>query len=287
LVKEDYASTTNDGLYTGIPSKTTNNIQQLRDYACARYAWTNDYVQALVPEVVIPCTGITLNQTELTFTEGGSQTISATVTPIDTTEAVVWTSDNTSVAVVNNGVVRAIYNGTATITATCGNQSATCTVTVSGMTEVAALYPFENGEKTLSSGNAQIRVCNGNHVYIKGTSTGNWNISEVSQNINLDDRNSSLGYKTTKFSLKANDKVRTVITFNTDTTNFSGQLSVYYVPSGEFTFTNMVSDTYVTSVDQTTVVTSNVDVGAIGLWASTEHTMEFDIKIYVNNVRYV
>ena len=287
LVKEDYASTTNDGLYTGIPSKTTNNIQQLRDYACARYTWTNDYVQALVPEVVIPCTGITLNQTELTFTEGGSQTISATVTPIDTTEAVVWTSDNTSVAVVNNGVVRAIYNGTATITATCGNQSATCTVTVSNMTEVAALYPFENGEKTLSSGNAQIRVSNGNHVYIKGTSTGNWNISEVSQNINLDDRNSSLGYKTTKFSLKANDKVRTVITFNTDTTNFSGQLSVYYVPSGEFTFTNMVSDTYVTSVDQTTVATSNVDVGAIGLWASTEHTMEFDIKIYVNNVRYV
>lgn len=287
LVKEDYASTTNNGLYTGIPSKTTNNIQQLRDYACKRYSWTDAYVKALVPEDAIPCVGITLSQTELVFTNGGNQTIAATVTPIDTTESISWASDNTNVAIVNNGVVRAIYNGTANITATCGNYSATCSVSVEGMTEPAPLYPFENGEKTLAYGNAQITVSNGNHVYITASSGGNWNISDINQNIAIDNRDSNVGYKPVKFSLKANDKIRTVVTFNTDTTEFSGQLTVYYVTANGIVLTNIVPDTYVTSVDRTSTVIANTDIGAIGLWASGAHTMEFDIKIYVNDVRYV
>ena len=287
LVKEDYASTTNNGLYTGIPSKTTNNIQQLRDYACKRYSWTDAYVKALVPEDAIPCVGITLSQTELVFTNGGNQTIAATVTPIDTTESISWASDNTNVAIVNNGVVRAIYNGTANITATCGNYSATCSVSVEGMTEPAPLYPFENGEKTLAYGNAQITVSNGNHVYITASSGGNWNISDINQNIAIDNRDSNVGYKPVKFSLKANDKIRTVVTFNTDTTEFSGQLTIYYVTANGIALTNIVPDTYVTNINQTSTVIANTDIGAIGLWASGAHTMEFDIKIYVNDVRYV
>lgn len=287
LVKEDYASTTNDGLFTGIPSKSTNNIQQLRNYVCARYSWTDTYVNSLVPEVVISCTGITLNQTELTFSGGGSQTVTATLTPTDTTEAVVWTSDNTDVAMVIDGVVRAIYNGTATITATCGSYSATCTVTVSDMTEPAPLYEFVNGEKVLSSGNAQITVSNGNHIYITATSDGNWNISDLTQNINVVKREDNLCYKPAKFSLNANDNVRTVVTFNNDTTNFSGQLSIYYVVANASQYVNIVSDTSVGSIDETTIVGSTADVGAIGLWVSRAHTMEFDIKIYVNDVRYI
>lgn len=47
LVNEDYASTTGDGAFTGIPSKTTNNIQQIRAYALARQTWTDEYVTAL------------------------------------------------------------------------------------------------------------------------------------------------------------------------------------------------------------------------------------------------
>lgn len=286
LVKEDYASTTNNGLYTGIPSQSTNNIQQLRSYACSRYSWTDTYIKSIVPEVAIPCTGITLSQTELTFAGGGNQTITATVTPINTTDAIVWTSDNTAVASVSNGVVRAIYNGTATITATCGNYSATCSVTVSDMTEVAPLYEFENGEKSLSSGNARIAVSNGNHVYLTATSDGNWNISNLSQNITVNYRDDNLAYKPTIFSVKANDKIRTVITFN-DTTNFTGQLSVYYVVANAAQFSNIVTDTSVRNVDQTITIASDTDIGGIGLWASAAHTLDFDIKIYVNGIRYI
>jgi uncharacterized protein YjdB len=81
----------------------------------------------------VACTGITLDKTELTFTEEGSQAIVATVTPADTTDVISWSSDNESVATVENGVVTALANGSANITATCGNYSASCSVTVSGI----------------------------------------------------------------------------------------------------------------------------------------------------------
>lgn len=54
LVKEDYASTTGGGKFTGIPSQSTNNIQQIRAYANARLAWTDEYVAALTGGEVDP-----------------------------------------------------------------------------------------------------------------------------------------------------------------------------------------------------------------------------------------
>ncbi len=53
LVKEDYASTTAGGAFTNIPSKDTNNIQQIRSYALARQAWVDDYLEGAspVPEI--------------------------------------------------------------------------------------------------------------------------------------------------------------------------------------------------------------------------------------------
>ena len=130
LVKEDYASTTGGGAFTGIPSKTTNNIQQIRSYVLARHTWTDEYVAALTPAEEVHCTGITLSASELTFTAEGTQTLVATVTPDNCTDVVVWESSNASVATVNNGVVTAKGNGNATITANCGNYSASCNVTV-------------------------------------------------------------------------------------------------------------------------------------------------------------
>lgn len=133
VVKEDYASTTGGGSFTGIPSQSTNHIQQIRAFALARQAWTDEYVAALTPAEEIPCTGITLDQTEMTFTAAGTQTLTATVTPENTTDTVVWSSDDAAVASVDGGVVTAKANGSTTITATCGAYSATCAVSVSGV----------------------------------------------------------------------------------------------------------------------------------------------------------
>ncbi|MGN1154563.1 MAG: Ig domain-containing protein, partial [Agathobacter sp.] len=79
-----------------------------------------------------PLSKITLNETSLTMSVGTSETLTVTYNPSNTTDSktVTWKSSNTSVATVSNGKITAIAPGTATITATCGNKTATCTVTV-------------------------------------------------------------------------------------------------------------------------------------------------------------
>ncbi len=83
----------------------------------------------------VPCTGITLSESSISLnTIGGTQTITPTVTPNDCTDNVIWTSSDDAVATVTNGVVTAVGIGTATITATCGSFSDTCSVAVENIT---------------------------------------------------------------------------------------------------------------------------------------------------------
>ena len=78
-----------------------------------------------------PATGITLNKSELTLTAGDSDTLTATVTPNDSTDAVVWSSSKPAVATVDaTGKVTAVAPGEAIITAKAGTTTATCTVKV-------------------------------------------------------------------------------------------------------------------------------------------------------------
>ena len=53
LIKEDYASTTAGGAYTGIPSVAKNNLPQIRNFALARQIWTDSYIASL-PGIVVP-----------------------------------------------------------------------------------------------------------------------------------------------------------------------------------------------------------------------------------------
>ena len=82
--------------------------------------------------VVIPTTGITLDQTSGTLTEGDTVTLTATVSPDNATyKTVTWETSNSTVATVADGVVTALRAGAATITAkTADGFSATYTLTV-------------------------------------------------------------------------------------------------------------------------------------------------------------
>lgn len=125
--------------YPAIPQGSNNNIRQIRAAVRDRFAFTDAEFAAMVPPV--PCTGIALDKAVLAFDAAGAQTLTATVTPENTTDAVLWSSDNTGVAnVSSSGVVTAVQNGTATITATCGAYSATCSVTVEGIGAVEPVY---------------------------------------------------------------------------------------------------------------------------------------------------
>ena len=84
-----------------------------------------------------------------------TDTLTATVNPADSTDALVWSSSNESVATVDaNGVVAAVAEGTATITVTCGSIKATCAVTVTD-------YQIH----TLTMSNELTVYLNGNEAY--------------------------------------------------------------------------------------------------------------------------
>ena len=76
-----------------------------------------------------------LESTGGTTSEILSAQLTATVTPTNCTQPVVWSVSPEGIVTVNNGLVTAITNGETTVTATCGTQTATCAVTVSGMSE--------------------------------------------------------------------------------------------------------------------------------------------------------
>ncbi|MBR4229077.1 MAG: Ig domain-containing protein [Bacteroidales bacterium] len=89
----------------------------------------------VIPEIqTIPVESITVEPPVLTLimTETESATLTATVLPEDATDpTVTWSSDNEEVATVDaNGVVTAHKAGSAIITATAGEKTATCPVTV-------------------------------------------------------------------------------------------------------------------------------------------------------------
>lgn len=90
-----------------------------------------------------PATGISLNKSELTLNAGDNDTsLTATVTPGDSTDTVVWSSNKPEVATVNptTGEVNAVAPGEAIITAKAGTKTATCTVKVN-CTHGAGLIP--------------------------------------------------------------------------------------------------------------------------------------------------
>ena len=87
--------------------------------------------------VTVPLQSISLNKTAVTLNPGASETLNVSYNPSNTTDSktVKWTSSNTKVATVSNGKIQAVKSGTATITATVGNKTASCKVTVNKVDE--------------------------------------------------------------------------------------------------------------------------------------------------------
>ncbi|MBQ1410676.1 MAG: Ig-like domain-containing protein [Oscillospiraceae bacterium] len=81
-------------------------------------------------EGAIPCTGVTLSQSSLVFTDANEQTqLQTELHPADTTdERRFSTSDPAVVKVSPVGIVTAVGPGEATITVLCGEEQAVCTV---------------------------------------------------------------------------------------------------------------------------------------------------------------
>ena len=144
LFAEDSAETTADGMFVAtidanakgfdaILGIDQNNLQQIRNFAAKRWVYMDTRINEL------KCEGITLSAATLNLTsDNNTASLIANVVPVGCTDVVVWSSDNENVAAVMGGTVTACNNGTAIITAICGDYSATCTVTATGFESQAS-----------------------------------------------------------------------------------------------------------------------------------------------------
>lgn len=128
------------------------------------------YTPGVTPESEVAVTGITLSETTLYKKVGDAAvTLTATVAPDNADDkTLTWSSDNTAVATVADGVVTIVGIGTALITATAKDGSgveATCTVNV-GL--IAGKFSVDNGK--------QVQFSQGNLQYQASTKT--WRFAE-------------------------------------------------------------------------------------------------------------
>lgn len=95
--------------------------------------YVNSLSVTYTPAATIHVTKVELDKTTAIVSIGGTETLTATITPDDATNKnLTWSSSNEAVATVANGVVKGVSVGDATITVTTvdGSKTATCTVTV-------------------------------------------------------------------------------------------------------------------------------------------------------------
>ncbi len=118
--------------YSQIASSLTNGIGNYINSIYSGYTATGTETVGKVSQ--IPVKGVTLDKTTLELTAGAAGQLTATFTPEDATDqTVTWSSSNSGVVTVDqNGTLKAVAAGTATITVktTDGGYTATCKVTV-------------------------------------------------------------------------------------------------------------------------------------------------------------
>ena len=166
---------------------------------------------------VVPVQSVSLDITEYTLnTIGKARTLNATVLPSEATDkSVEWSSDKESVAIVNqNGIVKAVGNGTATITVTTKDQgkTATCLITVA---QRVTSVSFDKTFITLIVGQEQTLTATVNPDNA-ADKTLKWTSSDVS--VATVDQNGTVSAKAKGFvtiKVTANDGSRVSASFTT------------------------------------------------------------------------
>ena len=126
----------------------------------------------------VPCTGISLDIASAEInTIGGTQSLTATVSPSDTTDVVRWATSDESVAVVANGIITAVGLGVAVITATCGNYSANCSITVDNVAPdyvaICGYAPYRRSNIcTATTTDKKTTATNNSYIVAKDQATG-------------------------------------------------------------------------------------------------------------------
>lgn len=219
----------------------------------------------------VAVTGVTLNPTTASISVGGTVTLTATVNPSNATNKnVTWTSNNTAVATVSNGVVTGKSVGTATITVTTddGKKTATCTVTVTG----GKTYTKVTNATQLVDGTKFIIACDSKNTY-----AGPWNDSGYFSSTNS--RDSAAEFIMKGSVINGNTNVRFMYGEKYVGTSAAKSLSI---TSGTQMWTFSISN------GNATITSINSGCGSIKYNASSPRFVNYttgqtDIQLYIVN----
>lgn len=110
-----------------------------------------------VAKQVIEVVSVTLDRTELELVEGEDAMLTAKVLPENATDkTVAWSSSDPAIASVVNGKVTAKKEGTATITASAGEKSASCAVTIKKKVVPVSSISLNKNKLTLTKGRSEL-----------------------------------------------------------------------------------------------------------------------------------
>lgn len=172
----------------------------------------NKTASCTVTVQAVAVTGVTLSKTSVSLQIGGTETLTAIIAPAEATNKnVTWESSNTAVATVNNGQVKGIAAGSATITVKTvdGEKTATCSVTVTAAppvpsTDLAVHVPEIYEAKDLAGGyNTPLVVDGGREYevyYMTRDGESDFCIATTST-----DKNIGITNRSTEFSVTAKD----------------------------------------------------------------------------------
>jgi hypothetical protein len=120
-------------VYGGIPSSSNNNIWQLRNAVRNRLTYFDGWLEALQEGVACESVSVDIGS-ELTMTRGERITFTAKIQPTSTTEKVIWSSSDDTIVKVDRktGQAEALKIGSVVVSAVCGKQVSTCSITVNG-----------------------------------------------------------------------------------------------------------------------------------------------------------
>ena len=99
--------------------------------------------------VTVSVQSVVLDKTEVSLVKGQTMTLIATISPSDaTTKEMIWSTSDEHIVTVDNGNIKAVGVGTATISVTTkdGSKVATCTVTVD-KSENIGYHPYGDGQQ--------------------------------------------------------------------------------------------------------------------------------------------
>ena len=154
----------------------------------------------------IPITSISLNKTSGTKYIGETENLVVSYNPSNTTDnkSITWTTSNSKVATINNGVVKAVGVGNAVITAKVMNKTATYNITVKKKENrpITYKYSYDSSKKIIFKLNNNINI---------NTFKNNLNYSSI--------------IKSNNNILKDNDLIRTNMTITY--TDDEGNVQIY------------------------------------------------------------